>query len=116
VRRLVAQGALRLIQRSKAGHLLEVRVPEEIRREKQNAIENRTGGEDEGGAGATINIEEADFLQNTTLRKAIHARERGHPSIKRPRQLRQEEISSASFGWPCRVSDQRTDPKISGRL
>ena len=52
----------------------------------------------------------ADFLQNTTLRKAIHARERGHPSIKRPRQLRQEEISSASFGWPCRVSDQRTDP------
>ena len=50
----MAQGALRLIQRSKAGHLLEVRVPEEIRREKQNAIENRTGGEDEGGAGATI--------------------------------------------------------------
>src|SRR5207302_2066982 len=75
--------------------------------EKQNAIENRTGGEDEGGAGATINIEEADFLQNAPLRKAIHARERGHPSIKRPRQLRQEEISSASFGWPCRVSDQR---------
>jgi len=31
VRRLVAQGALRLVQRSKAGHVVEVRVPEEIR-------------------------------------------------------------------------------------
>ena len=76
VRRLVAQGALRLVQRSKAGHVVEVRVPEEIRPEKQNASENRTDGEDEAGAGAAINIEEADFLQNTTLRKAIHARER----------------------------------------
>ena len=51
-------------------------MPEEIRPEKQNASENRTDGEDEAGASATINIEEADFLQNTTLRKAIHARER----------------------------------------
>jgi len=76
VRRLVAQGALRLVQRSKAGHVVEVRVPEEIRPEKQNASEIRTDGEDEAGAGAAINIEEADFLQNATLRKAIHARER----------------------------------------
>jgi|SRR6266705_5950307 len=77
VRRLVAHGALRLVQRSKTGHVVEVRLPEEIRPEKQNDIENRTGGEDEAGTGAAINIEEADFLQNTTLRKAIHARERG---------------------------------------
>ena len=49
---------------------------EEIRPEKQNASEIRTDGEDEAGAGAAINIEEADFLQNATLRKAIHARER----------------------------------------
>ena len=76
VRRLVAQGALRLVQRSKAGHVVEVRVPEEIRPEKQNASENRADGEDEAGGGAAINIEEADFLQNATLRKAIHARER----------------------------------------
>src|SRR6266567_910733 len=77
VRRLVAQGAMRLVQRSKAGHVVEVRLPEEIRPERVNGIESRTGGEDEAGAGAAINIEEADFLQNTTLRKAIHARERG---------------------------------------
>ena len=82
VRRLVAQGALRLVQRSKAGHVVEVRLPEEIRPEKLNGIESRSfdnedgAREDGAGAGAAINIEEADFLQNTTLRKAIHARER----------------------------------------
>jgi len=31
VRRLVEQGALRLVERSKAGHVVEVRLPEEIR-------------------------------------------------------------------------------------
>jgi len=79
VRRLVAQGALRLVQRSKAGHVVEVRVPEEIRPEKLDGIESRsavTVKEDGTGASAAINIEEADFLQNTPLRKAIHARER----------------------------------------
>src|SRR2546422_667091 len=34
VRRLVAQGAMRLVQRSKAGHVVEVRLPEEIRPER----------------------------------------------------------------------------------
>ncbi len=80
VRRLVAQGALRLVQRSKAGHVVEVRVPEEIRPEKLDGIESRsavTVKEGGAGTGAAINIEEADFLQNTPLRKAIHARERG---------------------------------------
>ncbi len=74
VRRLVAQGALRLVQRSKTGHVVEVRLPEEIRPEKLNGIESRAAAKENGAA---INIEEADFLQNTTLRKAIHARERG---------------------------------------
>src|SRR5260370_7363913 len=39
VRRLVAQGAMRLVQRSKAGHVVEVRLPEEIRPEKLNTIQ-----------------------------------------------------------------------------
>ena len=80
VRRLVAHGALRLVQRSKTGHVVEVRLPEEIRPERLNGTESRAAvavKEDGAGAGAAINIEEADFLQNTTLRKAIHARERG---------------------------------------
>ncbi len=78
VRRLVAQGALRLVQRSKTGHVVEVRLPEEIRPERLNGTESRAAVREDGaGACATINIEEADFLQNTALRKAIHARERG---------------------------------------
>jgi hypothetical protein len=80
VRRLVAHGALRLVQRSKTGHVVEVRLPEEIRPERLNGTESRAAvavKEDGAGAGAAINIEEADFLQNTTLRKAIHAREHG---------------------------------------
>jgi len=80
VRRLVAHGALRLVQRSKTGHVVEVRLPEEIRPERLKGAESGAAiavKEDGAGPGAAINIEEADFLQNTTLRKAIHARERG---------------------------------------
>src|SRR5207245_10778246 len=78
VRRLVAHGALRLVQRSKTGHVVEVRPPEEIRPEKLDGVESQAAvaiKEDGADAGAPSNIEEADFLQNTTLRKAIHARE-----------------------------------------
>src|SRR6266446_4159789 len=77
VRRLVAQGALRLVQRSKAGHVVEVRLPDEIRAVRLNRIETRAAARGDGtSARAAVNIEEADFLQNRTLRKAIHARER----------------------------------------
>ena len=78
VRRLVAHGALRLVQRSKTGHVVEVRLPEEIRAEKLNGVETHAAVKEDGAdTGTPINIEDADFLQNTTLRKAIHARERG---------------------------------------
>jgi 5-methylcytosine-specific restriction endonuclease McrA len=78
VRRLAAQGALRLVQRSKAGHVVEVRLPDEIRAVRLNRIESWAGtSEDGAGARAPVNIEEADFLKNEPLRKAIHARECG---------------------------------------
>src|ERR1700732_5268331 len=78
VRRLAAQGALRLVQRSKAGHVVEVRLPDEIRAVRLNRIESWAGASEDGeGARAPVNIEEADFLKNERLRKAIHARERG---------------------------------------
>jgi len=69
VRRLAVHGALRIFQRSKLGHIVEVRLPNEIRAVKRNRIES--------GASArlAVNIEEADFL-NKSLRKTIHARER----------------------------------------
>lgn len=78
MRRLAAQGALRLVERSKAGHVAEVRLPDEIRAAKLNRIESRDAAKVEGAVGrAAVNIEEADFLQGRTLRKTIHAREGG---------------------------------------
>jgi hypothetical protein len=78
VRRLVAQGALRMIQRSKAGHVVEVRLPSEIRAVRLNRIERQAAAKEQAaGARAPVNIEQTDFLQTRTLRKAIHARERG---------------------------------------
>ena len=69
VRRLAAHGAFRVIQRSKLGHVVEVRLPGEIRAVKRNGIESGAG------ARAAVNIEHADFLRKA-LRKSIHARER----------------------------------------
>ena len=70
VRRLVEHGALRLIQRSKAGYVVEVRLPEEIRAARTDS----TGANGAGRAARAGNIEEMDFLQNRALRQAIHER------------------------------------------
>ena len=70
VRRLVSSGALRLLERSKEGHTVEVRLPDEIGKLRRVARAARK-------TGATMDIEEADFLQTRALRKAIHSRERG---------------------------------------
>ena len=66
VRRLVDHGALRLVKRSKAGHVVEVRLPEEIRAARGPARLPRAA-----------NLEETDFLKTKALRQAIHSRERG---------------------------------------
>jgi 5-methylcytosine-specific restriction endonuclease McrA len=76
VRRLVSHGALRLVQRSKAGHVVDVRLPGEIRAMRLNRIERRAAAK-ELRSRAALNIEQADFLHDKTLRKTIHARERG---------------------------------------
>jgi predicted DNA-binding transcriptional regulator len=73
VRRLVDQGALRLVERSKAGYLVEVRLPEEIRAARPDAVE-AGGAADLPGAGG---LEETDFMKSRELRRAIHAREGG---------------------------------------
>jgi predicted transcriptional regulator len=78
VRRLVAHGVLRLVQRNKTGHLAEVRLPGEIRALTLHRVENRAAARKaRPGAHAAVNIEDVDFLQTRPLRKAIHARERG---------------------------------------
>jgi len=72
VRRLVAKGALRLVERTKAGHVVEVRLPGEIRAVRCERI--APGGP--ARLPRTANLEEMDFLQTKALREAIHARER----------------------------------------
>jgi hypothetical protein len=74
VRRLMDKGALRLIERSNIGHLVEVRLPGEVR-----APRRRRGA---GGTFASLgssgaNLDEVDFLRTGALRQAIHAREGG---------------------------------------
>lgn len=69
VRRLVAHGALRLIQRTKAGHVAEVRLPAEICSVESPHRAAR-------GSRRVVNLEEVDFMRTKALRKAIHSRER----------------------------------------
>ncbi len=73
VHRLVEQGALRLVERSKAGHIVEVRLPEEIRGVHHDGIATRGLTRQPHAA----SLEEMEFLKTKALRQAIHSRERG---------------------------------------
>ena len=85
MRRLIDQGALRLVDRSKTGHVVEVRLPEEIRGARLDAAGVRSDGIGVGlarqtsdPAGRAASLEEIDFMQTKALRQAIHLRERGN--------------------------------------
>lgn len=78
VRRLVAKGVLRLVERTKAGHVVDVRLPEEIRAVRANG--NGAGEKEvlrEGGLSFKAGLEEMDFLETNALREAIFEREGG---------------------------------------
>src|SRR5467141_2402397 len=76
VRRLDELGALRLLERSKTGHLVEMRLPEQIRalRPGKNGASGATGAAGEPPAST---LQTSDFLKTWALRKTIHDRERG---------------------------------------
>ena len=76
VRRLDELGALRVLERSKTGHLAEMRLPEKIRalRPGKNGALLTVGASGEPPAAT---LETTDFLKTWALRKTIHARERG---------------------------------------
>lgn len=72
VRRLAVRGALRLIQRSKSGHLVQVVSPQEIRctcLPDMSAVRR--------GYRFAAGFEDADFSRRRLLRESIHFRERG---------------------------------------
>jgi hypothetical protein len=85
VRRLVAKGAVRLAERSRAGHVVQVRLPEEIRSVRAGKIAARASERrasvgrllSAGHPASVGNLEETDFLETRALREAIHAREGG---------------------------------------
>jgi 5-methylcytosine-specific restriction endonuclease McrA len=74
VRQLAAKGALRLAERSKRGHTIEVHLPAEVRGMRARKIEEGMEGRSRGAA----NLEETDFLEKRERREAIHAREGGY--------------------------------------
>ena len=73
VRRLDELGALRLLERSKTGHLVEMRLPEQIRAVRPG----RNGASRDAGGPPASTLEATDFLKTWALRKTIHDRERG---------------------------------------
>jgi len=79
VRRLDELGTLRVLKRSKTGHLVEMRLPEKIRalRPGKNGATLATGAVGAAGEPPASTIETTDFLKTWALRKTIHDRERG---------------------------------------
>src|SRR6266567_5953012 len=79
MRSLVAKGVLRLAERSKAGHVVKVCLPEEMRSVRAGktaacAAERLRGV---GRLPSAGDLEKADFLETRALREAIHEREGG---------------------------------------
>jgi 5-methylcytosine-specific restriction endonuclease McrA len=75
VRRLAAFGVLRLVERSKQGHVAEVRLPEEVRGVRVRA--RAAARAREAARADPSDIEQMDFMKTLELRRTIHARERG---------------------------------------
>jgi len=73
VRRLDELGALRLLERSKTGHLVEMRLPEQIRAVRPG----KNGASRDAGEPPASALEATDFLKTWALRKTIHDCERG---------------------------------------
>jgi hypothetical protein len=73
VRRLIDHGALRLIERSTAGHAVDVRLPEEVLADHPEESAPRPVTLADLG----VSLEDKDFLRNKALRYAIYAREGG---------------------------------------
>jgi len=74
VRRLIARGVLRLVERScQAHHVVCVRLPQEVRALRAAETAARGPARTSCGAG----FAGTDFLQTRALRRAIHAREGG---------------------------------------
>ncbi len=81
LRRLTDHRALRVVARSKAGHVVEVRLPKEILAHHPPEVVPPGQPQDlkncHTSPALAVNLEEEDFLRTKALRQAIHAREAG---------------------------------------
>jgi hypothetical protein len=79
VRRLDEMGALRVLERSHTGHMVEMRLPAKIRavRRGKNGATLATGAMGAAGEPPASTLETTDFWKTWALRKTIHDRERG---------------------------------------
>ncbi len=66
VRRLADYGVLRLVARTKSGHVVEVHLPKEVRAARAPAP-----------LLLAASLEDTDFMKTRALRMAIHSRDRG---------------------------------------
>ena len=73
VRRLVQHRALRLVERGKKGHVMDVRLPEEVPGARRARAQTRAVVPSPYSG----NLEGMDFMRTPELRRAIHAREKG---------------------------------------
>ena len=73
LRRLVQHRALRLVERSKAGHVMDLRLPEEVPGARRSRVQTPAAVP----SPPCGNLEELDFMRTPALRRAIHAREGG---------------------------------------
>src|ERR1700738_2377093 len=75
----LSNGPVRRRERSKTGHLVEMRLPENIRaiRLHKNGASTAVGAAGSAGEPPASTLEATDFLKTWALRKAIHDRERG---------------------------------------
>jgi len=71
--RLIDHKALRMVECNTRGHVMEVRLPDEILAEHLKEMASRPAA----AVAPSANLEKEDFLRNTELRQAIHARESG---------------------------------------
>lgn len=76
VRRLISRRVLRLVQCSKAGHVVEVLLPDEILAASPDGA-GRKACPVPHGFHPAIYSEEVDFLKTPALRSSLYARERG---------------------------------------
>jgi 5-methylcytosine-specific restriction endonuclease McrA len=77
VRRLAAKGVLRMVERSRHGHVIEVRLPEEIRAARPETIAAHSPARSARIAAQAADLEQTDFLRTRALRQTIHSREGG---------------------------------------